>query len=342
MIYGISFLILITLLYLWYVYGGSFLPSNIDELIAEKLKEEPVELIFGETGYANNNGLKIFYERRVVNDSKGTFLLINGHSQKLTNWPNYFVNELLDRGFDVVKFDNRELGFSDTVDNYDQENPYLLQDMATDAIAVLDHLGLDKVHLVGASMGGMIAQILAINCPERLHSLTSVMSTGNFVEKDDPAVSLKFKIGYHRLTQRYGKSLDKIENSIKYSVGVMKLLEGSGDYEYDIPIAIDKSIYEIKKRNGSNRIAVTRQTRAIFKSGSRLEELKSINIPTLVIHGKDDCLIAFSHGERYADIIPNAQKLFITGLGHDMPELFIPLIMKEMDVLIERVGLSYN
>lgn len=217
---------------------------------------------------------------------------------------------------------------SDWIDNkaWKQGKKYSLEDMAKDAIAVLDALEIkEKVHLMGMSMGGMISQRLVISYPERFLSLTSVMSTGFFYDKSLRQVTSKFALDMYRYFIRYS-DLTKMENRLKLHLGIQRMLIGKGDYFFDDKTILEKAYYELTKRKGYNADSQPHHGYAIKKSGSRYEELKNITIPTLVVHGTDDPLVLFEHGQKYAPMIPNATSLFIEGMGHDYPRKHMPQI----------------
>ena len=168
---GIGLLVIALLLvaaYYWFLNSGIQLPPETDEIVQEVLQSKELpELITGETGFANNGDVKIWYEKRVPTDSiKGTLLLVMGHSSSAMIWGSEFMQPFIDAGYQVIRYDNRGLGESDWITDWDKANPYSLEDMAKDGIAVLDAVGVDKAHVLGASMGGMIVQRMTLshNC----------------------------------------------------------------------------------------------------------------------------------------------------------------------------------
>jgi len=213
-------------------------------------------------------------------------------------WTQEFYQPFVDAGYRVIRFDNRGLGQSDWMKDWSKENPYTLEDMATDAVAVLDALNIEKAHIIGASMGGMISQRLAISHSERVKSLTSIMSTSHYFDKTEKNTSFQFYRDYVMTNLAYRRNLQKEENKIKLHVAIQRF----------------------------NAIAGEQHQEAIKLSGSRYEELANIDIPTLVIHGTDDPLILIGQGKKYATQIPNAKTLFIKGMGHDMPTVYLPQI----------------
>ena len=196
-------------------------------------------------------------------------------------------------------------------------------------MAVLDANGIEKAHILGMSMGGMIAQRIAISHQERVLSLCSIMSSGFINDPELTTVPTKFKADLTRLTLRYMLNPTEI-NRMKMQLGVMKVLEGDGDYDLDPKAILQATLYNIRRRDGMNKKLRHQHTWAITYSGSRYEELGSINVPSLIIHGTSDPLVVFEHGKKYAAMIPHSQSLFIEGMGHDIPEVHIDEIHAAM------------
>lgn len=175
----VLFILLIFIAAYLYINSGPQLPPKTDQLIREVLAERLPEFITGQTGRAMNGEVSIYYESMSGEDtSQGTILLINGYSSNMLYWLPYFYQPFLDAGYQVIRYDNRGIGMSDWLPNWTKKDPFSLEDMAKDGIAVLDELGIEKAHIIGMSMGGMIAQRIAISHASRALSLTSIMSTG--------------------------------------------------------------------------------------------------------------------------------------------------------------------
>ena len=200
--------------------------------------------------------------------------------------------------------------------------------MAADSIAVLDHLKIKKAHIIGISMGGMIAQSMAIDYPQYVASLTAVMSTGFWGDPKLTSVPKGWYANFLTVNFLYGKKLLSTERSVKFFLAHQRYLRGKGDYKVDDKEVLQKTLYEFEKRKGLNPKVGEQHTYAIMNSGSRYEKLGTINAPTLVIHGTDDPLIKVEHGEKYAPMIPNAKKLILKGMGHDLPKRYMPEIHK--------------
>lgn len=297
----------------------------------------PVAEMVGEQGYAENDGVRIWYDVHRPQDTvKGTVLLIMGLSADALIWPDYFYQPLLDSGYQVIRFDNRGVGNSDWY-AFDPDNPYSLSDMADDALAVLDTLGIHNAHIIGASMGGMIGQTLCIEHPGRVKTLTSIMSTAWADDPEMPAIGIDvFKhIGIN--TIKYGLN-EEVEDGVKLKIAIREQLMGSKKYPLDIQAIAQQTRYNIEKRSGYNQRSGLQQTKAIELSGSRIDQLKTLRTLTLVIHGKTDPLIPFEHGVKTAELIPNAETLWIEGMGHAIPEMYSDTMTSRILALMEKTS----
>jgi len=270
------------------------------------------------------NGISITYEDKGPKDAPA-ILLVMGLGGQLTLWPDEFVDALVAHGFRVVRYDNRDVGLSTRFDAAGVPNlkwmfvkaalklpvrsAYTLADMAADGMALLDHLGIVRAHVVGASMGGMIAQHIAARYPDRILSLTSVMSTtGN------PRLPRAQKEAMRVLANR-PMSGDK-EALIAYSVNAARVI-GSPGY----PAAEERLQRRVRSdfERGWYPQGVARQMAAIVADGDRRSMLKDVKAPTLVIHGEADPLVPIAGGRDTAETIPGARLLTIPGMGHDLP-----------------------
>lgn len=326
-------------------FGYAYVHFTAREFTKEEVAEirttmnAPLEEMVGDAGYALNDGVNIWYDVHRPQDTiKGSMLLIMGLSDDALIWPDYFFQPMVASGYQVIRFDNRGVGNS-TWDAFDPDNPYTLSDMAKDAIAVLDTLGIEKAHVVGASMGGMIGQTLCIEHPERVATLTSIMSTAWAEDPEMPTIDLNiFKhIGIN--TVKYGLS-GEIEDGIKLRIAIRELLMGSEKYDLDVNSITQLTRYNMEKRSGYNQQSGLQQTKAIELSRSRVEALKNLTIPTLVIHGKTDPLIPIEHGMKTAELIPNADTLWIDGMGHTLPRMYSDTLVLRIIDLVESSGNS--
>lgn len=274
---------------------------------------------------AASNGIEICYETFGSPDDP-TLLLVMGLGSQMIHWQDDFCAALADRAFHVVRFDNRDTGGSTRFDG-DTPNvraamgggevtvPYLLADMADDAVGLLDHLGVDRAHVFGVSMGGMIAQTIAIRRPDRVATLTSVMSTTG-----DPDVGTPTSDAMQALMAPPATTRDEYRDAAVHHAHIW----GSpGLFDEDRLRDTAGRAWD----RGYDPQGTARQLVAILSSGSRSADLAQLDVPALVIHGTADTLVQPSGGERTAEVIPDAKLLVIDGMGHDLPEPLWPQII---------------
>jgi pimeloyl-ACP methyl ester carboxylesterase len=289
---------------------------------------------------ASANGIEIEYE--VLGPAEGRpLLLVMGLGAQMILWDEEFCEHLVERGHRVIRFDNRDVGLSTKLDEEGVPNllqafqdamsgrpldaPYTINDMADDAVGLLDALEIDATHVVGASMGGMIAQTLAIRHPRRVRSLTSIMSTtGN--RELPPARPEAMQVLVTPPPQ------DR-EGNIERSVHVSRQI-GSPGFPFD-EARIRERAARLYDRAFYPR-GVARQMLAILASGSRVEELRSVTTPTLVIHGNEDPLVPVEGGLDTHQAVPGAELLLIDGMGHDLPREAWPRIVDAISELTEK------
>jgi pimeloyl-ACP methyl ester carboxylesterase len=248
-------------------------------------------------------------------------LLIAGLSLDLTSWPQRMVDGFTERGFRVIRFDNRDVGRSSRIATpppstlrqvlaRPRPDAYDLADMAADTYGLLDHLGVDRVHLVGMSMGGMIAQTLAARHPDRVASLTSIFSTTGHRRVGQPAPSTMA-----RLLRPQARTVEK--SVARY----LALLAHIGSCVFPPDEALEHAWATAVWHRGDgarSRDSVSRQIGAIQASGDRTEELRRITAPTLVVHGDTDRVVHPSGGRATAAAIPGARHVVFTGMGHHL------------------------
>jgi pimeloyl-ACP methyl ester carboxylesterase len=248
-------------------------------------------------------------------------LLIAGLGQQLNVWPAAFLDALVAEGYRTVRFDNRDVGRSSRseapaprpwqlVRRRFSSAQYTLSDLAADTEGLLDALGIGAAHIVGMSMGGMIGQTLAARSPERVLTLTSMMSNTGARRVGRPALST-----YSRMLGRPPRSRDAAADRL---VSVMRHI-GSRGFPFDEPMVRAVALEAWDRSGGANEAGVLRQIAAISKSGDRTEACRRITAPTLVIHGDRDLMVDPSGGRATAAAIPGARLESIAGLGHDLP-----------------------
>ena len=280
---------------------------------------------------AKANGIELCYEIFGASDAE-PLVLIMGLGAQMIHWDDEFCQDLAGRGFRVIRFDNRDIGKSTRMSGgkplrplellklkifkIAPEAPYKLWDMASDVVGLLDALGIKKAHIVGASMGGMIAQEIAMQYPDRVLSLTSIMSSTGNPKLPPPTREASAMLlappptSKEEYLDRFGKT--------------WKLLRG-GSFPLDEAKDIDRA--ERTYARGLNPAGVGRQLRAILASGNRKDRLGSIKIPTLVVHGTIDPLVRVEAGKDTAASIPGAKLLLIEGMGHALPIPMWPAII---------------
>lgn len=274
------------------------------------------------------NGIEIFVDDSGADGSQNgrpVVLLIMGLGMQFIGWPAEFVQPLVDAGYRVVRYDNRDIGLSEGFEHAGKRNlvwesvrariglrvrsAYTLQDMANDALGLLDALGIAQAHVVGASMGGMIAQRVAATAPQRVLSLTSIMSSSGARGLPGP----KAEVASGLIRRPTGRSEDAL---VAFSLGFIKLI-ASPAYPYD-PTALATRV-----RTGIQRAyrpdGVMRQLLAIGADSERPHVLSKVRSPTLVLHGDADKLVPIACGKDTAKRIPGARFVSIPGMGHDLP-----------------------
>lgn len=318
-LFALSIVFIVAIL-LYVFLGGPKLPPGTDAMIDDVMRSELPELITGQTGYAESDGHGIWYECiPPTGPARGTVLLIMGIGGSGFFWPPAFLRAFVDAGYRTIRYDHRGTGMSDWVKEWDRRSPYALRDMAGDAVAVLDALGIATAHVVGLSMGGMIAQEIAIHHPERVASLTLMMTSGYVGDPELPGPSSRFFIhnvaaGLPLLKYRL---MGGEKNLIK--VPIAKMIAASGAEGIDARETAELWLYDLRRRRGVNLRAILQHWTAINLSGSRYKGLEGIAAPTLVIHGTDDQLLPIEHGRKLAATLPNARELWLPNVGHVFP-----------------------
>ncbi|KFZ77651.1 alpha/beta hydrolase [Amycolatopsis sp. MJM2582] len=275
---------------------------------------------------ARVNGLELEYDT-FGSPTDPPLVLVMGLGAQMVTWEEGFCALLAEGGFHVVRFDNRDIGLSSYLDDLPAPDlaalaagdltsaPYLLSDLAADITGLFDALGFARAHVVGASMGGMIVQQLAIDSPERLLSLTSIMSTTG-----DPSVGHPEPAALAGLTRPPAATR---EQAIEDGIAWFKLV-GSPGHPSDEEFLRMKATRNYDRANHPE--GALRQAAAVVASGDRTAKLRDVHVPTLVIHGESDPLINVSGGKATAEAIPDAELLLFPGMGHELPRQLWPAI----------------
>ncbi|WP_439817809.1 alpha/beta fold hydrolase [Zavarzinia sp. CC-PAN008] len=288
------------------------------------------------------NGITIEYESFGA-ETAPPVLLIMGFSGQMTMWPVELCHELVARGYRVIRFDNRDIGLSEKLDGMGVpdmgkmmgalqsgskvEAPYQLEDMAADAVGLLTALGIDKAHIVGASMGGMIAQLVAAEFPDRVLSLTSIMSTtGN------PALppAKPEAMGALLAPRAPDGDWDAI---VERGLLSWRAIRSPGFFD-DEALVREKILSDARRSYQAG--GVVRQMAAIWANGDRRPKLARITAPTVVLHGGDDPLVPVEGGKDTAANIAGAELRIIPGMAHDFPLKLVGVFADAVDAAVAK------
>lgn len=285
------------------------------------------------------NGITLEYDER---GEGPPMLLIMGLGAQMTRWPEAFCDLLAARGFRVIRFDNRDVGLSQKMEaagvpdmpaifqalaaGQKPSAAYTLDDMAADAVGLLDTLKIDRAHVVGASMGGMIGQLVAADYPDRVISFASIMSTTG--GRDLPPAKPE---AMAVLANRGPDPNEDFEAFVAHGLSAGRVI-GSPGYPADEATARERLISDFKR--SFYPVGFQRQYAAILASGDRRAKLANVRAPTVVIHGADDPLVPVEGGHDTAKYIPGAEMVVIPGMGHDVP---VGLYETIADIIVRNV-----
>ncbi len=290
-------------------------------------------------GIAKLNNINIWWES-FGDSSDPTALLIMGANANAMQWTKEFIDPFVKAGFHVIRYDNRDIGKSTWLTNEPSFNfeggsvvasevSYNLEDMAFDAIGLLDSLGIDKAHIIGASMGGMITQVIGLDYPERSLTLTPIMSSPGIGLEDDnlqgPTTEMVDAIVESMSLNMKGEYEDALV--VNYRV-----LSGSR-----FPFNEDKFRLKAKEIIEHGHNPFCGHGAAVGQSAHRGSRLSDIQIPTLVIHGTEDAILPYDHGEALAQGIPNAELMTLEGVGHEIPEELAEEITQKIIIHLKQI-----
>jgi pimeloyl-ACP methyl ester carboxylesterase len=278
------------------------------------------------------NGIDIVYDT-FGHPSALPMLLVMGLGGQMVAWDEEFCAALAAHGYWVIRFDNRDIGLSTKFDEAGVpdilalmqaqaqgeaiQSPYLLRDMADDAVGLLDALEIESAHVVGVSMGGMIVQAMAIHHPDRIRTMTSIMSSTGDPDLPPPTPEAMAILVTPAPTERAA--------NIEHSVQTWRVLNGPG-FPLDETLTRERAGQAFDR--GLSPEGTVRQLAAILASGSRKEVLRSVTIPTLVIHGDADPLVPVEGGIDTANSVPDAELMIIEGMGHNLPPAVAPQVIE--------------
>ncbi len=286
----------------------------------------------GEEQFASVGELKLCYQTFGADDAP-PMLMVMGLGTQMVLWDDELCETLAGRGLRVIRFDNRDIGRSTILRDRGVPSlrqlalrdgrgvPYSLDDMAADAAGLLDALEIESAHVVGASMGGMIAQLIAINHPERVRSLVSIMSTTGSRRVGLPRAGMIPRLVRRPRPDREG-----------YVSDMVSTLRAIGSKRYPSETERLRRLAERCYERGHDRTGSSRQLWAIQTARDRTAELRGLRLPATVIHGADDPLVRLSGGRATAKAIPDARLLVLDGMAHDLPR---PLWPEIVDAIVE-------
>jgi pimeloyl-ACP methyl ester carboxylesterase len=303
------------------LFGGPRLSADVLRIIEEVTESEVPELVEGQTGYASSGSIKLWYvDLSRASPEKGTILLLAGMGGDALIWPRSFVSAFLDAGYRVVRFDQRGTGLSDWIETRQRKDAYTVGELAEDAFAVLDHLKINHAHVCGLSLGGMVAQELAIRHPDRVDSLTLMSTSPDVADRTLPSLSTSYLLsaawkGLPLLRYRIaGGEKNLIKERIAKTIALG--LSPSHDEVRDMAQHV---VYDLRKRRGLHLAAMYQHQTAAAISRPRGNLLAHLRVPTLVIHGETDRILPVEHGRRLVSTIPGAQGLWLKDVGHVFP-----------------------
>ncbi|HVK82047.1 MAG TPA: alpha/beta hydrolase [Verrucomicrobiae bacterium] len=294
---------------------------------------------------AQVNGINLEYEVHGAEDGV-PLLLIMGLGVQLTRWPKGLYEKLVAKGFRVIRFDNRDIGLSQKFTGFPTvesviaarmkgetpDIPYTLDDMAADSVGLLDYLGIQRAHIAGASMGGMIGQLVAADYPERVLSFTAIFTTtGN------PALPPSKPEAMAVLTTRAPDPSEDIEAYLAHSIRGSQTI-GSPAYPYDVAALRERALTDVKR--SYEPLGAARQLAAVIANGDRRPKLANIKAPVVVLHGDADPLVPVEGGKDLAANVPGAELRIIEGMGHDLPPSLYDSVVDAICRAAERARVS--
>ncbi|NDK30626.1 alpha/beta fold hydrolase [Nesterenkonia haasae] len=315
----------------WLLRGGPRLPPDTDAIIERLSQSDLSHVVAGETGYADSSGVRIWYEAIPARaPEKGVVLLNISMAGNSLFWPPSFIRGLTGAGYRVIRYDQRGTGASDWLEDWDRKHAYSLLDMSADAIAVLDATQVDRAHLIGLSLGGFVAQEIAIAHPDKVASMTLMSSAADPTDASLPGLRsgplLRSALAGLPLL-RY-RLMGGEKNLVKEVIA--KTISGNGYEGLHAEELTELVLYDLRYRRGINLRAILQHQAAVAATRSRYELLPNLRVPALVVHGTADTFIPVEHAEKLVELIPGAQYLWLEGVGHQFPYPDMTAVTREI------------
>lgn len=299
---------------------GPRLPPDTDAIVERVARSDLSRVVAGMTGFADSRGVRIWYESiPPVGTPRGVVLLSSPMAGDALFWPPGFIRALSGAGYRVLRYDQRGTGASDWMESWSRKAPYSIVDMAGDAVAVLDAVAEERVHVVGFSLGGFVAQEMAIAHPDRVGTLTLMSTAADPTDGTLPGP----RVGWFVRSTLRGLPLLRYrlrggeQNLVKERIA--RWIAFCGSEDLDVAEVAEVALYELRERRGVNLRALLQHQAAVAATRSRQAWLAALTAPTLVVHGTADPLIPIDHGQRLSDLIPGARHLWLEGIGHQFP-----------------------
>ncbi len=321
-------------------FGGPRLSAETRRVIEEVVAQQTVSVVRGRSGHASSGSIRLWYEDMAPAQAPevGTVLLLMSMGGDALMWPRRFIDSLLAAGFRVVRYDQRGTGLSDWMKEWTRERAYSLTDLADDARAILDHLGIARAHVCGLSLGGMVAQELAIAHPGRVASLVLVSTSPDVTDESLPTMKAGDLLvtAWRSLPLLRYRLAGGEKNLVKERVAKVALVQPDPPPE-DVRDLAEHVIYDLRCRRGVHLSSVLQHQAAATVSRRRSSLLVDLRVPTLVIHGEADPIFPVEHGRRLAELIPSAKTLLLPDAGH---VLLYPPMPVVVDAILDHLRTS--
>ena len=303
--------------------GGPRLSEDVKAVIDQVVRSSNESgVITGDTGFATSGSVRIWFESiPPAGPERGVVLLSSSMAADALFWPSKFVQALGRAGYRVIRYDHRGAGASDWIADWHRSAPYSLLDMAGDAVAVLDATSVDRAHVVGLSLGGFVAQEVAIAHPHRVASLTLLSTAADPTDATlpGPRTGLLLRSGLRGLPLLRYRLLGGEANWVRAIVAKTMIAGSEASDLSEVGELARTALYVLRHRGGFNLKAIWQHQTAVAVTRSRYDLLTQVTSPTLIVHGTKDPLISFAHAEQLVQLLPHAHHLWLDGVGHQFP-----------------------